>query len=194
MEYEFTQDWFSWNQPTWLELFKQLDSKKSFLEIGCFEGRATCWLAENVLEDGGSITSIDTFNGGFEHSAETMAGVKARFLNNVEVTKSKRPSVNVTLCEGLSVAEMAKMITAGQSYDFVYVDGSHSGPDVLSDAILAYNLCRIGGLIAFDDYLWGNFHDLIERPKVAVDCFINLFSKKVRMVHIGYQVWVQKIS
>lgn len=194
MDYEFTQDWFSWNQPTWLELFKQLHGKKQFLEIGCFEGRATCWLAESVLDDGGVITSIDTFYGGFEHSAETMAGVKSRFLKNIKIAKSKRPSVDTVLCEGSSVTEMSKMICEGKSYDFVYVDGSHSGPDVLTDAVLAYNLCRVGGLIAFDDYLWGNFHDLIERPKVAIDCFVNMFAKKVRIINVGHQLWVQKVA
>lgn len=194
MEYEFTQDWFSWNKPTWIGLFTHLTSKKQFLEIGCFEGRATCWLAEEILEDGGTITSIDTFHGGFEHSAETMAGVKERFLKNIGISKNKRPSVDFVVCEGSSVTEMSKMICEGKSYDFVYVDGSHSGPDVLTDAVLAYNLCKVGGLIAFDDYLWGNFHDLIERPKVAVDCFVNMFAKKIRIIHVGYQLWVQKVA
>ena len=37
------------------------------------------------------------------------------------------------------------------SFDFIYVDASHRAPDVLLDAVLAFQLLRIGGLIIFDD-------------------------------------------
>jgi hypothetical protein len=38
MEYEFTQDWFSWNIPTWEAMFKQLERRKKFLEMRMFRG------------------------------------------------------------------------------------------------------------------------------------------------------------
>jgi len=194
MAYEFTQDWFSWNEPTWQAMFKELTPRKKFLEIGCFEGRSTVWLIENALEDGGSILSVDTFEGGFEHSPDTMSGVATRFKKNVEEAIKNRPKVRADLMIKTSTEAMAILMEKSIQYDFIYIDGSHSGPDVLSDAIMAYHLCRVGGMIAFDDYLWGNPHDLIERPKVAIDCFVNLFAKKVKPVCVGSQFWVQKIS
>jgi predicted O-methyltransferase YrrM len=194
MAYEFTQDWFSWNEPTWKELFKELTPRKKFLEIGCFEGRATVWLIENALEDGGYILSVDTFEGGFEHSPDTMKGVATRFKQNVEEAIKNKPQVRADLMIKTSTQAMAILMENASQYDFIYIDGSHSGPDVLSDAIMAYHLCRVGGMIAFDDYLWGNQADLIERPKVAIDCFVNIFAKKVKIVCLGSQVWVQKIA
>jgi len=58
MDYNFTKDWFSWSPPVWEQVFKQLKAK-NILEIGCFEGRATTWLIENV--DCDEIVCIDTF-------------------------------------------------------------------------------------------------------------------------------------
>lgn len=194
MAYEFTQDWFSWNEPTWEAMFKDLTPRKKFLEIGCFEGRSTVWLIENALEKGGSILSVDTFEGGFEHSPDTMKGVKDRFQTNVEKAINSRQKVRADLMIGKSQNIMATLIHSGWECDFIYIDGSHSGPDVLSDAIMAYHLCRVGGMIAFDDYLWGHQADLIERPKVAIDCFVNLFAKKVKLICVGSQVWVRKIA
>ena len=194
MAYEFTQDWFSWNEPTWEAMFKELTPRKKFLEIGCFEGRSTVWLIENALEDGGSILSVDTFEGGFEHSPDTMKGVKKRFEDNATKALAKNPKVYADLMVRQSQEAMATLMHQSMQYDFIYIDGSHSGPDVLSDAIMAYHLCRVGGMIAFDDYLWGHQWDLIERPKFAIDCFVNLFAKKVKPICVGSQFWVQKIA
>ena len=85
-DYQFTQDWFSWSPPVWKQVFKQLKTK-NILEIGCFEGRATAWLIENVDFD--EIICIDTFEGGEEHTPETMEGVHERWKHNVDVAVSR---------------------------------------------------------------------------------------------------------
>jgi hypothetical protein len=85
-DYQFTQDWFSWSPPVWKQVFKQLKTK-NILEIGCFEGRATAWLIENVDFD--EIICIDTFEGGEEHTPETMEGVHERWEHNVDVAVNK---------------------------------------------------------------------------------------------------------
>jgi len=46
MKYKFTADWFLNNVNSWeyhLEEFKHKPNL-NFLEIGCWEGKATCWL------------------------------------------------------------------------------------------------------------------------------------------------------
>ena len=47
--------------------------------------------------------------------------------------------------------------------DFIYVDGSHQAHDVLCDAILSFKLLRVGGIVCFDDYLWGRSAFPMER-------------------------------
>ena len=65
--YKFTEKWFDIAIPIWTELFKQCPSPTSILEIGCYEGRATTWLCDNVIK-GNRIDYdvIDTFEGSLE--------------------------------------------------------------------------------------------------------------------------------
>src|SRR5687768_15987529 len=84
-------------------------------------------------------------------------------------------------------------------FDFVYEDGSHSAPDVLRDLILAFELCRIGGIVAMDDYLWcrqqAGSQDLQSMPKLAIDRFVNLYLRKLRILMAPMrQFYIQKLS
>ena len=65
---KFTQDWFTYNVPHIERLMGLLPERKRFLEIGCFEGRATCWFLEHGLDEHGMIVCIDPFEGSMEHS------------------------------------------------------------------------------------------------------------------------------
>ena len=38
-----------------------------------------------------------------------------------------------------------------ETFDFIYVDGSHSTVDVMADAVSAFQLAKSGAVIAFDD-------------------------------------------
>jgi predicted O-methyltransferase YrrM len=77
-------------------------------------------------------------------------------------------------------------------YDFIYIDGSHTAKDVLTDACMAWPLLKQGGLMVFDDYLWGDSRDILHRPKLAVDVFTNIFTESLDIVHIGHQFAVRK--
>ena len=77
-------------------------------------------------------------------------------------------------------------------YDFIYIDGSHTAPDVLTDACMAWPLLKEGGLMVFDDYLWGPRRDILHRPKLAIDAFTNIFAETAEIIHVGYQLVVRK--
>ena len=62
----FTRDWFGPNVELWRRAFAKLVGLPdlAFLEIGAFEGRATCWLLANVLTGTNArIHCIDPFAG-----------------------------------------------------------------------------------------------------------------------------------
>ena len=71
-------------------------------------------------------------------------------------------------------------------FDFIYIDGSHQAPDVLFDALLGFELLRVGGIMVFDDYLWQEplegGTDPIPCPKIFIDAFTNVYCKKVRVL------------
>ena len=201
--YEFTADWFSDYRPTWDQLVAQWKPSR-ILEIGCYEGRATCYLiaacsAHHALE----LHCIDTWEGGTEHAEGAMAAVERRFDRNVDLAR-KNAAHPVKLKKYKEASNRALLRIAAaedpSSFDLAYVDGSHQAPDVLTDAVLAFQLVRPGGLIIFDDYLWymeqPGKQDAFNMPKPAIDAFVNIFQRKLR-VEFGpplYQLYVEKLS
>jgi predicted O-methyltransferase YrrM len=78
------------------------------------------------------------------------------------------------------------------TYDFIYIDGSHTAKDVLTDACMAWPLLKQRGIMVFDDYMWGESRDILHRPKIAIDTFTNIFAESLDIVHVGYQLVVRK--
>lgn len=196
-EYQFTKDWFNWAPEVWTQLIPLLppSTERSFLEIGSFEGRSAVWMAENMLRDGDEIICIDTWEGGEEHSAENMSAVEERFIHNIKLAQEKYPKRNLLSTKGTSTKYLGEVIGLGEDgikFDFIYIDGSHQAPDVLTDAVMAWPLLKPAGLMVFDDYMWGNPRDALHRPKIAIDAFTNIFGETAEIIHVGYQLVVRK--
>ena len=89
MDYEFTQDWFSRENPA--QVVKQFEQfllpykteSCVFLEIGCFEGMSTIWMLENVLvQESSQIFCIDAW-------ADWTEDAFVRFVSNINKTGLK---------------------------------------------------------------------------------------------------------
>jgi len=191
-EYKFTQDWFSWVPSVWEHLIPTLPGRKNFLEIGTYEGRAAVWIAENMMEDGGKIVCIDTWEGGEEHVSGEMDGAHQRFIHNIELLIEKHPTRIINAYMGTSVKYLSRLIDNHDPFDFIYIDGSHIAKDVLTDACMAWPLLRNNGIMVFDDYLWGDMSRPNHVPKPAIDAFVNIFIEELKIVHVGYQYIVRK--
>ena len=79
-------------------------------------------------------------------------------------------------------------------YDFVYVDGDHTAPGVLKDAMNAFEVLKPGGIIGFDDYLWSANLGIHKEPKIAIDAFYNVYVDRVEVLVNDYQFWVKKLA
>jgi predicted O-methyltransferase YrrM len=197
-EYEFTQDWFKWGPPLFRAVFDIIPAKRRFLEIGCYEGRSTVWIIENGLDSGGIITCIDTWQGGEEHDAKTMWDVEQRFHENIRTVQALDLTKKVNVYKQTSTKGLAHLIWNMPSplelMDLIYIDGSHQAPDVLTDACMAWQILKVGGVIVFDDYMWGIDYPILHKPKIAIDMFTNIYHDKLRVVYVGYQLAVQKLK
>lgn len=184
----YTQDWFTNNIPMWTKLLAG-KGLEMVAEVGCFEGRATSWLLEHAMGVPSTIFGIDTFEGGQEHTPAMLEGVEARFHANTALAARNGQQVRL-----LKKPSIAALIHLGMFYhgrfDLVYIDGSHVAADVLGDAVLSYHLLAPGGLLIFDDYLWGANRPLQDRPKAAIDAFTQLWPVKV--IAVGNQMVVRK--
>ena len=193
-DYQYTKDWFGWAPRVWEQLIPHLPARKHFLEIGAFEGRSAVWTIENMMEDGGEIVCIDTWEGGAEHTPEDMAGTEERFKHNVGLVMDNLVDRHVLPIKSTSVKALGGLIAQKKQFDFIYIDGSHLAKDVLTDACMSWPLLKKGGFMVFDDYLWKpQSFTLLQRPKFAVDMFINMFEDEVTITHSGYQLIVRKV-
>ena len=200
-DFEFTNTWFVGAKPIWANLLSRLRPRR-MLEIGSYEGQSTCFLIETAgaLHES-EVHCIDTWQGGIEHDSVDMSAVERRFLNNTRLACAQtQHSITLTLHRSRSDLALAQLfVQVYENYfDFIYIDGSHQAPDVLADAILSFRLLRKGGIIAFDDYLWWenlpDGPDLLRMPKVAIDAFINLHFRQLRVIMAPlYQIYIEKI-
>lgn len=192
-EYQFTKDWFQWSPPVWEKIIPHLPERKTFLEIGSFEGRSAVWIIENMMVDGGEIVCIDTWEGGAEHVNNEMDGAELRFEHNINTVREKHPERKVTKCRGMSTQWLPAVTQEKYLFDFIYIDGSHIAKDVLTDACMAWPLLKHKGFMVFDDYMWKPpGFTLLDRPKFAVDVFTTLFENELVIAHSGYQLIVRK--
>lgn len=180
---KFTQDWFSQNIPN----FRQIAATTSIqriLEIGSFEGLSTCWMLQNMLPEDGSITCVDTFGGGIEHQHLDMSHTKDLFLENTAEACGREQSV--VLHEKQSIEALLDLYSDHETFDFIYVDGSHESINVLEDSVLAWRMLRKGGVMLWDDYRGG------AGVSVAVDAFLRVYGPCLEMVLENYQIAVRK--
>ena len=60
--------------------------------------------------------------------------------------------------------------------DLLFIDGNHTAPFVLTDAIMSWYLLKVNGVMSFDDYLWSYQTGDTITPKLAVDSFVSNFN------------------
>jgi len=187
----FTVNWFEKtgkkNFEKHLKFFLN-EKNLQFLEIGAYEGQSTVWLLENiVVKTNSTIDVIDTFLGSIEHQEiKELDTLKQRFVENISLYKQY-----VNIHEGRSQDVLCSI---HKKFDFIYVDGSHQASDVIEDAVLAFRLLKVNGLIAFDDYKWNRIGDPLQHPQIALDAFIQLFSNKIEVIEKNYQLFIKKIG
>jgi predicted O-methyltransferase YrrM len=180
--YKFSTDWFHHAVEDWKRILAPLKGKPNlnYLEIGVFEGRSLLWMLENVLTDPTArATGIDIF------PWDTRQTLQA----NLEASGSAH---KVTAITGPSWQEMRKLPI--ESFDIIYIDGSHLMPDVLSDAVQGWALLKQGGLMIFDDY-WVP-HGLPEETNTvaAIDALITAHRNDVSVILRTGQVVLQKVA
>jgi len=163
------------------------------LELGCYEGRSSVWWLTHLKPK--AMICVDLFDteGNEKDTWGDMSHVKRRFLANCGTWISE----GVLQCvQGRTDETMIRLIQEGvDRFDFIYIDASHLGRDVMRDAVLADLLLTEGGVLLFDDYLGGHeeeargrYKDPVANPKFAIDSFLAVNQERYEILHQGYQM------
>lgn len=190
-ELKLHDDWFSNNIPLWEKHLAHLRGKSWIraLEIGCWEGRSTVWMLQNVLNGQmSSIDVVDTFRGNPENPVLGYeAEVEANFWHNVDVLGA-RECVRLHKRKSHDVLPLLPK----ESYDLIYIDGSHDTKDVLLDLCLSWLLLKSGGIMIMDDYEY-RYSEMGMVPGMAIDAFYTIFKKDLFLLWQKWQVAWRKI-
>ncbi len=119
----------------------------NFLEIGCYYGKSSIFLAELIKESNKKIKLhvIDTFDG-YGNSKKEKNFYKL-FKNHV-INSGCHEIIEIY--SGKSEVELLKF--EDDFFDFIYIDGSHDYMDVVSDIEKSMKKLKYGGVLAGHDY------------------------------------------
>jgi predicted O-methyltransferase YrrM len=183
-------NWFASQQYNFENHLTPLVNKPDlrFLQIGAYTGDASVWLCENVLRQKTSfLYDVDTWEGS-EEAEHTQIDFEKVFKYY-----ERRISPYQTV---IRLKMTSDEYFAGKNetrFDFIYIDGDHTSHQVGKDAENAWKLLKPGGIMAFDDYRWGEDLKPELTPKPAIDRFLAKYTGEYELLSKDYQVWIERI-
>ncbi|WP_006245480.1 class I SAM-dependent methyltransferase [Mycolicibacterium tusciae] len=188
---QFQEHWFDRNIIPWCatfaKAFGRADSLR-ILEIGSWEGRSTLFFLTYFKH--ADLTAVDTWAGSEEweyHATGDLSDLEARFDHNVGLGGG-----TVTKRKGSSLEVLPQLLSENQTFDLIYVDGSHFADDALTDAINAWRLLRPQGIIIFDDVMWPAYARPRANTAWAIHQFLKFHPGEYKVLHAAYQVILEK--
>jgi predicted O-methyltransferase YrrM len=184
----FSQKWFLNN----FEIFhyylpKDLNKNFSYLEIGSYEGLSALNILFNYKNS--KVTTIDLWeksNINSEPLNVNFNEVEDKFNKNLEGYKYNK-------IKNDSVIALREILKKNNFFDIIYIDGSHNGEDILSDAIESYKLLNSEGIIFFDDVVNANKNINIQ-SYVGFEKFCEIYKENVKVIYLKNIAVVKKVK
>ena len=182
----FSQKWFLNN----FEIFtfflpKDKSLKFDYLEVGCYEGLSSFYvLSENKIINAFFLDIWDMPNPNSKTLSPNFDLIEKAFDQNLSGFDFKKMKND-------SVISMRKLLKENVHFDFIYIDGSHNGEDILSDAIEAFKILKVNGLMFFDDFLQHDDNRILQ-SYVGIDKFLSLYSDYLKIEYFQNNLVVRK--
>jgi len=164
---------------------KDKNKKFDYLEVGCFEGLSSFYvLSEYNYVNAFFLDIWDLPNPNSKTLSNDFDSIEKAFDENLS-------GFNFIKIKDDSVVSMRKLFKQNKSFDFIYIDGSHNGEDILSDAIEAFKILKIDGLIFFDDFLqYDNSRNI--QSYEGISKFLSLYSNYLKIEFFQNNLVVRK--
>lgn len=122
---------------------------KSFVEVGCKEGRTTGFLLANLPEL--EVIAIDPWapvaNSDEDYKDWDFADIEAKFWQNVGEHRVRCDMWQTTSWEAAHSVQLH-----GKQFDIVFIDAAHDYDNCLADIKAWWPLVRPGGMLCGHDY------------------------------------------
>ena len=182
----FSQKWFLNN----FEIFtfflpKDKSLKFDYLEVGCYEGLSSFYvLSEYKFVNAFFLDIWDMPNPNSKTLSTNFDLIEKAFDQNLSGFDFKKMKND-------SVVSMRKLLKENVNFDFIYIDGSHNGEDILSDAIEAFKILKVNGLMFFDDFLQHDDNRILQ-SYLGIDKFLSLYSDYLKIEYFQNNLVVRK--
>ena len=182
----FSQKWFLNN----FEIFtfflpKDKSLKFDYLEVGCYEGLSSFYVLSEYKSVNAFFLDIwDVPNPNSKTLSHNFGLIEKAFDQNLSGFDFKKMKND-------SVISMRKLLKENVHFDFIYIDGSHNGEDILSDAIEAFKILKVNGLMFFDDFLQHDDNRILQ-SYVGIDKFLSLYSDYLKIEYFQNNLVVRK--
>ena len=182
----FSQKWFLNN----FEIFtfflpKDKSLKFDYLEVGCYEGLSSFYVLSEYKSVNAFFLDIwDMPNPNSKTLSPNFDLIEKAFDQNLS-------GFNFKKIKNDSVISMRKLLKENVHFDFIYIDGSHNGEDILSDAIEAFKILKVNGLMFFDDFLQHDDNRILQ-SYVGIDKFLSLYSDYLEIEYFQNNLVVRK--
>jgi predicted O-methyltransferase YrrM len=176
----FSADWTHGRVDLWTPYLQHLVGRENVnaLEIGCYEGRSTVWMLENILTHPTSrIVCVDPFLGG------SVPDLPNEYLTAfVANTLPYQKQVRIVQAKSREVSAET-LLRFAPGYDLIYIDASHLPDETVLEARLAWSVANQGAVIIFDDYS-GGLKEAVQAwipkaPEILQNGDVQLIIKKV---------------
>jgi hypothetical protein len=136
-----------------------------FVEIGCWEGKSTVFMADKIKRSGKKIEfyAVDLWDS-YKQVDLTWKADYETFLKNIEPVKDY---IKVIKSDSVEASKLFK----DKSVDFIFIDGNHQYEYVKRD-ILAW-LPKLKGVMAGHDYDWQSVKDAVRETLGEVKVISN---------------------
>ena len=151
----FTEDWFSVQSERALANLALTTGRLSgkVVEVGCWEGRSTCALANAVAPD--TLHAVDTWAGSPGEPSERLAGerdVLATFKANIQTLTAGNVEIHHESWQDFFSRDVGPI-------RLLHIDASHSYDEVRGNIEAALPFIVPGGIVCGDDAHYGPVTD-----------------------------------
>jgi len=182
----FSNKWFL-NNFYIFNFFLPKDKNKKFdyLEVGCFEGLSSFFVLSEYPQVNAYLLDIwDLPNSNGKSLSKDFNFIEKNFDKNLS-------NYNFNKVKDDSVIAMRKFLKQNVKFDFIYIDGSHNGEDILSDAIEAFKILKTKGIIFFDDFLQYDSNREIQSYE-GIEKFLSLHTNNLNIEYFQNNLVVKK--